>query len=300
MLRKISLLLCICLLTGQALAKNKEPLILEPSGAWVANYAEDSCTLARSFGEGDNQSFLVFSRFSPSGISNISISGKPFKAKRGTRTAKIQFGKTQDVRELDVFSGSRGDYPALIFKQPIAIQPFTKGQIDDFNKALKEQDFEAASLIRAAPLSDDIDTLLVSDFSRQPVLLKTGSMVNAMATQDKCIDDLVTSWGIDAEKHKTLTQLALPVNAPQRWIKSSDYPTDLLRKGNQGIVNFRLIVSPEGEVESCHIQESSRPQGFDDAVCTQISRRAKFSPALDAEGKAITSYYTNKVTFQIP
>lgn len=299
MLRKISLLLCIYLLTGQAFAKNKEPLILEPSGAWIVNYAEDSCTLARSFGKGDNQSFLVFTRFSPSTASNISISGKPFKAKRGTRTAKIQFGKKQDVRELGVFSGSRGDYPALVIKEPVAVQPFTKAQIDDFNKALKERDFEAASQFRPAPLSDDIDTLLVSDFSRQPVLLKTGSLVDAMAKQDKCINDLVTSWGLDAEKHKTLTQLALPVNTPQRWIKSKDYPTDLLRKGNQGIVNFRVIVNPEGEVESCHIQESSRPEGFDTAVCTQISRRAKFTPALDAEGKAITSYYTNKVTFQI-
>jgi outer membrane biosynthesis protein TonB len=70
-----------------------------------------------------------------------------------------------------------------------------------------------------------------------------------------------------------------------------------LNAGQGAIVNFRLLVDAAGSVTGCFIQQTTRLKEFDDAVCKSISRRAKFDPALDKDGKPILSYYNNTVRF---
>lgn len=74
----------------------------------------------------------------------------------------------------------------------------------------------------------------------------------------------------------------------------------MLMQGQPAIVEFRLSVGADGAPLSCHIQSTTRPKEFDEAVCGSLMKRARFSPALDAEAKPMTSYYRNTVRFQIP
>ncbi len=46
-------------------AWGKEPLRLSPSSKWNVHYAEDSCRMGRSFGEGDQKVILVADRYQP-------------------------------------------------------------------------------------------------------------------------------------------------------------------------------------------------------------------------------------------
>jgi hypothetical protein len=121
-----------------------------------------------------------------------------------------------------------------------------------------------------------------------------------MESLDKCIDELLTHWGIDVEKHKNLKRSPVPAQNPGRWIYSSDYPMDMLQIGQPALVEFRLSVSEDGKPTACHIQATTRPKEFDDAVCKSLLRRAAFEPALDSEGKPIASYWRSRVRFQIP
>jgi TonB family protein len=271
------LILIIFIISGidSLAAKDRPPLVLEPSSAWQIDYADDSCTLLRLFGEGDNKSALIFTRFSPYDSPKMTLTGNPFKAKIYKKSANIQFGTNKEFQEKFIFVGERSGMPALI-------------------------DLQTINDIKPPAITDDIDNLLVKDFAKTPVLLKTGNLVKPMAAMDECLDQLVTTWGIDAKKHKSLSRNALPINNPGSWLTSEDYPRNLLRKGVRGIVNFRLIVDDKGGVESCHIQRSTRPVGFDEAVCKIISDRAKFEPALDDKGQGIKSFYTNNVIFNIP
>jgi hypothetical protein len=74
----------------------------------------------------------------------------------------------------------------------------------------------------------------------------------------------------------------------------------MLSAGQPAIVEFRLSVSADGVPTSCHIQLTTRPKEFDAAVCDSLMRRARFTPALDAEGKPLISYYLNTVKFALP
>lgn len=121
-----------------------------------------------------------------------------------------------------------------------------------------------------------------------------------MADLRRCMNELLTHWGIDVERHKSLTRKLVPTDSPGSWLNSRDYPTDLLRDGAQGLVNFRLSVDEKGKVSGCHIQRSTRPEGFDRAVCDALTRRARFEPALDADGNPVNSYFIGSVNFVMP
>jgi TonB family protein len=296
------LILIIFIISGidSLAAKDRPPLVLEPSSAWQIDYADDSCTLLRLFGEGDNKSALIFTRFSPYDSPKMTLTGNPFKAKIYKKSANIQFGTNKEFQEKFIFVGERSGMPALIFSGSVEIVPYTEDQLKMLTQAREELDLQTINDIKPPAITDDIDNLLVKDFAKTPVLLKTGNLVKPMAAMDECLDQLVTTWGIDAKKHKSLSRNALPINNPGSWLTSEDYPRNLLRKGVRGIVNFRLIVDDKGGVESCHIQRSTRPVGFDEAVCKIISDRAKFEPALDDKGQGIKSFYSNSVIFNIP
>jgi outer membrane biosynthesis protein TonB len=131
-------------------------------------------------------------------------------------------------------------------------------------------------------------------------MLETGSMRRPLAALDTCIDNLLISWGVDVEKHKTLSKQVKPLQSPDKWIVSSDYPENMLSAGQPALVNFRLSIGPDGLPTACHIQAATRPKEFDNAVCKSVMRRARFSPALDATGQPLVSYYQSNVYFRLP
>ena len=66
------------------------------------------------------------------------------------------------------------------------------------------------------------------------------------------------------------------------------------------MVTFQLKVSAEGTVEKCLILHSSNVATFDQLTCKLMMQRAKFKPALDSSDRPITSFYVNRVRWQIP
>ena len=278
-----------------------EPVRLAPSSPWQLDYADDSCRLARQFGEGERKNLLVIERFGPGDPIRVTVSGDTFRRVRSGKEATLRFGPAESEQDVAFMKGDWGGTSALIFTGPLRIAPNTE-QEEEAREALEEANqlhlFEPASI---SPERERAVTFVSVDVSGVPeVVFETGSLGESFAALRKCTDELLTHWGIDVKRHKSLSRKAVPAGSPQKWLTSSDYPSSLLRKGAQGIVHFRLSVDKEGNVDGCHIQRSTRPQGFDDAVCHILARRARFEPALDAEGNPIASYYLDTVRFVIP
>ena len=158
--------------------------------------------------------------------------------------------------------------------------------------------------INLQPISEDrkkaVKYLRIGKPLRTPVTLETGSLRGPIAALDTCVENLVASWGVDVQKHKNLTQMAEPLKSSGDWIKSSDYPENMLMAGQPALVSFRLSIGPDGVPTACHIQATTRPKEFDNAVCKSVMRRARFSPALDAQGQPLASYYQKNVYFRLP
>jgi periplasmic protein TonB len=87
---------------------------------------------------------------------------------------------------------------------------------------------------------------------------------------------------------------------PGSWATTSDYPSRALNQQREGTTGFRVTVGPDGRVSDCSVTSSSGHADLDAATCSNVKRRAKFEPALDASGNPTTGSYSNRVTWRIP
>ena len=282
-------------------AAGEEPRRLSPSGGWVLDYADDSCRLARQFGDGNESIILAMDRFEPGNYFLLSLIGHPLGRVRSGRDATLRFGPAELEQNVEFLEASTGDVPTMIFSRRVRIAPLSESELQ-LRAAMAERD--EGHLFRPAPLDprreQAVQHLYLDAPGLSPILLETGSLGEPFAAFRRCIDELLTHWGIDVEKHRSLTREATPTQPPASWITASDYPTRALRRGEQSIVHFRVTVDTQGQVSDCHIQRStSGGEDFRQAACDAITRRARFAPALDAEGNPIRSYYADTIVFMI-
>jgi hypothetical protein len=292
----VASLICAALAMPAAAAA-PAPLILKPSSTWHVDYADERCRLARQFGDSKQTVLLFMDRFGPGEYFRLTLAGQLMKTSLEKGDADIQFGPSEQKQQIAFLYGNLGENPALVFASSTRIAAPTAAE------TLAKKNREKTEDVVIEPISEDrqkaVRYLTVGKPLRKSVTLETGSMRAPLAALDTCIDNLLTSWGVDVEKHKTLSKQAEPLQSPYKWVVSSDYPTNMLSAGQPALVNFRLNIGPDGVPTECHIQATTRPKEFDDAVCKSVMRRARFSPALDAKGQPMPSYYQNVVRFQI-
>ena len=92
----------------------------------------------------------------------------------------------------------------------------------------------------------------------------------------------------------------IPKGNPGNWANTNDYPSRALQQEREGTTSFRVTVGPDGRVQSCTVTGSSGHADLDDATCKNIQRRARFDPALDANGQPTSGSWSSRVRWQIP
>lgn len=289
-----SVMVSVVMLPTAASAAKRDHLLLDPSSKWNVHVGEDYCRLARSFGTGDQQIMLQIDRFGPSASFHLNFLGQPMK-RAAAGIAQIQFGPEFPSQSLDFYVGSGAkDTPAWIFAKKIRLRPHSD---DDGSDAV---DPDATAKLPSTTKDEAmVSEVMIGSPLRQPIILRTGPMKNAFAVLNACTQDLIASWGLDIEQHRTAQRRPVPLGKPERWVTASDYPSDMLRKRQPGLVEFRLMIDVNGKATDCHIQQSTNPDGFDDVVCDALMRRATFEPALDKHGQPMPSYYRNRVRFHM-
>lgn len=263
-------------------ANKDEPVLLEPSTPWKIHSTGDFCRLWRTFGTGKQAITVALDRFDNDDDFRITLAGPPMKAVKGDGIVELRFGDALPEQSLAFDGGTFAGKPAWIVKNAIRIRPYRA----DIGPRPITADEEAS-----------VVGIHVGEPLRRAAQLDTGPMADAFAMLRDCANDLLEGWGIDVARHRHLSRPATPVGSPGYWVRGSDYPISMIRKMQSGIVRFRLMVGEDGAPTACHIQLSTNPEGFDAAVCDALMQRARFKPALDAEGKPLLSYYRNSVRF---
>jgi hypothetical protein len=272
----------IALFSASSLEAAK-PTILPPISPWNVDWSETTCSLRRAFGSKDDPSILTIERFGPTPSFQLSIISNEFKSFQQGGAVQLKFGDNKPRRITTVSPGRSGasGKAILFFGSQSLAQPI---ETDD-----EDWDPPVTPATEAA-----VKSISVSYFGHERVFV-TGPMDKPFAALSTCTDDLVKFWGLDPKQQATLTQRPKPLASPATWIKSADYPAAMLTGGKQALVSFRLSVDARGIPTACEIQRSYNDKKFDDVTCTLLVRRARFSPALDAAGQAIASYYLSTV-----
>lgn len=281
-------------------AQAREPVRLKPSSKWLLNYAEESCRLARKFGEGDQQVTLFFDQLEPGDWFQIVLSGKALRSV--TRDAprsnlSFRFGPNEAADDLEASTGTLGELPAALLSGSHRIAPLTAEEKKEREAAQKlGENFDPPPL---GAEREKAATYLEVTKGSMDLILETGPMNAPLTALRECAWDTIRSWGLDVEQQKTLSRKVARINPTKPWMFSRDYPMEMQRGGYEGVVNFRLLVDASGTPSSCTIQTSTRPKEFDDAVCKAVMKRVRFNPALDANGKPVPSYFRQTVSFRL-
>lgn len=93
---------------------------------------------------------------------------------------------------------------------------------------------------------------------------------------------------------------ATPKGNPGNWATTNDYPSRALREERAGVTSFRVSVSADGRAAGCTVTSSSGSPDLDEATCSNVTRRARFNPAMDGEGKPTTGSYSGRIRWVIP
>lgn len=76
-----------------------------------------------------------------------------------------------------------------------------------------------------------------------------------------------------------------------------DYPSDALKRGEEGRTEFRFLVNTSGTVQDCEVTLSSGSTALDTRSC-EIMARGRFRPARDAQGNAVPEHWRSAITWR--
>lgn len=273
-----------------AVAAEREPEVLQRAGKWEVNYDTDSCRLFGQFGDGDKAVVAQFTRFEPGDHFDLALYGKrlPEFDMDARVPAKLRFEPNGEIIQKEGLVGHAGKLPLLMF---------TSLRLDGWRGNPRNPEPETGPAVTPEQEAA-VSGVSIEIATRRPFRLALGSLGKPMELMRACQADLVRHWGYDPQVQSRLLRGAKPVNRPANWLRSEDYPVGAISAGNNGVVQFRLDVDAEGKVAKCTTLFRTKPDVFGDVTCAAIARRARFEPALDAEGKPVRSFFVNKVRWQ--
>ena len=85
-----------------------------------------------------------------------------------------------------------------------------------------------------------------------------------------------------------------------QFVSDADYPAEALIRNEQGTVRFELSVAPDGDVTGCRVVGSSGSSALDEATCSIMTSRARFTPARDSAGAPVADRVAARLNWALP
>lgn len=260
---------------AQAEAQPIAEEILRPTSQWKVEYAERECRLTRNFGA--DQDLILFRLARGTSLTNYDIMLAGISIPKQSKGVDIKI-TISPQNSTQSFNGENRDIP------------------NRKERILRWYDGDLVPIL-AGPKNQ---ALFVTSDKNYHVKLKMDDFPAALKAMETCHDDLLKGWGIDDPQMRALASMPEPKVSPGTWASTKDYPSDLIRAEVGGEVSFKLDVSAEGLPTSCLVIVSSKIDQLDKITCKIMMQRAKFKPALAADGGPAASYYINRVRWQVP
>ncbi len=287
----VAALLLAPLVGGTAQAKGT----FRASSAWALDYGDDYCRLMRDFSDGEETVGLFLERTQPGPVVRLVVLGDAVRLYRGSQEIAYRMqpaGALRTVPRLRFETADGQQYLNLgptILAEVIAPAPGTTPAMPP--PYSREGEVQVAAGITGIALESGLV---------DPIVLETGALGEAAAALQACADDLLASWGLDAEAHRQLTRPAMPAAPTAGWIAGDSVPFADFAKLSGGNNELRIMVDAAGKARSCHVQWPTLDAAVNERICATVMGKASFLPALDASGRAIDSYWTTSLFFLMP
>jgi hypothetical protein len=292
--------------TAVPLIAATHPVRLQPSSAWVLDYAANSCRLSRTFGEGNSKTVLEFESDAP-GQTDLLVVGKGVDSY--SQEVPVRFLPVQDKAYQGFPAvGARTGLPAVLWSA-VPLLPDSALELRDKkasearpNPGVRPPPIDlaqrAAERAERQAFASNATELEIDARRSRPLILETGSLGEPIKMFDKCSRDSLRDWGVDPDVEDRIVRPVWTPD-PSKWFSSDDYPVDMILKGAESDVKVRLLVDASGRVTKCTSLSHFQEKEFNQIVCDEFMKRARFEPAELADGTRVPSYYVNRIVFRI-
>lgn len=287
-------------------ARAQDAAVFKPQGSWTADYGDDYCRLVRTFSDGKDELSLALERVQPGTDVRMIFVGGGLSPYRNADTIGYQFGPTGAAAKSGYAKSTTPDGKPFMSFNPVALAPPQMGPgaasgapmpAFDPTKPFVPPPYDRAKEQEAAT---GISTIALTDGLTSPVRIETGSLRAPMAAMQNCADDLLKVWGLDAEKHKTMTAPLALIPNPQGVLPQGTIPFSEFGKLATGGNQVRVIVGPDGKPTACKIYSPVLSETLNSRICNLVMEKAAFVPAKDADGQAMASYWMGSPMFLGP
>jgi len=245
-----------------ASAAAEAPPPRQPTGKWVAEYAESMCVLQREYGTTTSRLTLAFQPQPMSDHVALYIFDPPAKLKGEYVPVKIGFGP---------------GFPAVDANMATFDVRAQKFRYNSTGLARPELERAAAS-----------EQISLHADGHLSVAFQVPDLRKALSVLDECVADLLVQWGFSREQQQMLAKLAEPEKPLLSYIKNGDYPDQAIRAGESGLNGARFNIGLNGRAANCKVVESSGSSSLDMTICS-VTRRFRFRPAIDKAGQPMES-----------
>jgi hypothetical protein len=279
-------LLLGCALAGLVVspaAQAQNAASFNASSAWAADYGDEYCRLVRSFSDGKDEVTLILQRVQPGADTQMLLIGNALKAVRGSNELAWHF-LPNDAERKSRYTRSETGGQAYFRLDNVTLTQFSPPAP---GAPPGPPRYDAAA---EQATGKNLTGLIVTSGLTKPVRIETGRLDAPVAALQACTDDLLKSWGLDAEKHKGGPP-AMPQLSPDGWLPTGTIPFSEFAKFAGGGNQVRLMLDTSGKPTACHIFSPTLAKALNDKICQLLMEKASFTPAKDAGGTAIASYW---------
>lgn len=272
---------------GASAQETPEPRVFTRAGQWQLDAAENECRLARVFTNGTDQIALALERNRADNLVRLVLVSGAIGTYRSAEELGYRFMPSGDQRSARYITAEMADgqtYYSLGNVLVGSIAPLAPGATPPAGPPLYDRsaELEYAAAITGIEINAGLTT---------PVRLETGSLRGAITALQACTDDLLLTWGVDWEKHQSLTRRVAPVGNAWDWIPDGVIGFQDFAAFAGGRNPFRVLVSADGRPTACAAQWVSLSEDKNQRICAAIMEHGQFTPALDAAGVPVASYW---------
>ena len=250
----------------------------QPTGRWTVDIAGNECLLIRPYGTPADPSFLAVSKAPMDGGSQFTIL------------------YNRDWRNLEngpaTVSFDGGPPTEANFSAMLLLNRSKSLQVKTLRSVTVSQDKDASQKFARDAQSVSIDA--PKEFSGSFAL---PDQTAALRELDDCAQKLGVRWGYSIEEQKRLRVPSQHPGGLGKIFSYTDYPSGAVRRNEMGRVRVRVSVDDTGKPTDCAVLSSSGSGDLDTTTCTIIRHRAKFTPAIDVDGKPVRSVYVSTINW---
>ena len=246
-----------------------------PQDKWIVDWGEQRCSLVRRSG-------------GPEAVTMV------LRASLGTHRPELILTKEGEGKPL----------PTLDVGVDVTLAPAGKA-VAAFGESLRSKEGERVLYVTNLP-EDFFDQFAAS---RQVAVARKGRELARIAYTHApaairnlraCNDDLLASWGVDPKILNGLQRKPTPSGNPGAWMSGTDYPETAVRAGKSGSAVVRFTIGTDGRISDCVTVVSTGTPELDAQSCRSLTSRARYEPALGADGRPVAVRSVQTVHWVLP